>query len=408
MENIIDAHYFVLPSQGNVYSLTKLCVSNGANKILAASLRRKVFSFEYSGDSDGFLKPTVKEVLFTYIPNGTEIISIDAFTRSQSSDDFVIGITIIKSSEHNTPTYLNIYSEWEPSSEINLDSVAQNCLTIQLDFVPYQLYHTEMYTNADKFNKEVVWLLSGSDEKIHMFREDQANHCYSEVNVADYFPELVEPPSIILWMDIYHCKNEARRVSAYGCECGYVKLAIVDLTNREVLSCWSARFEGPVSTVRLFTEESSLETPSFLNVAQQEKEEEMAVHLLVSNTLQPSVVYMNVLQQGLRNCCILPDSERYDAVLCSAIADVNMDGRHEIVLGTYSQDVLVYKYQECDADKSGTWFLLSQRSFANPIHSILYLDVTGDGVKEFVILTLRGIHIMQVISMLEGMAFPCL
>jgi len=69
MENIIDAHYFVLPSQGNVYSVTKLCVSNGANKILAASLRRKVFSFEYSGDSDGFLKPTVKEVLFTYIPS---------------------------------------------------------------------------------------------------------------------------------------------------------------------------------------------------------------------------------------------------------------------------------------------------------------------------------------------------
>ena len=71
------------------------------------------------------------------------------------------------------------------------------------------------------------------------------------------------------------------------------------------------------------------------------------------------------------------------------------------------QDVLVYKYQECDADKSGTWFLLSQRSFANPIHSILYLDVTGDGVKEFVILTLRGVHIMQVISMLEGMGFSC-
>ena len=45
----------------------------------------------------------------------------------------------------------------------------------------------------------------------------------------------------------------------------------------------------------------------------------------------------NVLQQGLRNCFILPDSELYDAVLCSAIADVNMDGRHEIVLGTYSQ-----------------------------------------------------------------------
>lgn len=60
----------------------------------------------------------------------------------------------------------------------------------------------------------------------------------------------------------------------------------------------------------------------------------------------------------------------------------------------------MYKYQECATDKSGTWFLMSQRSFANPIHSILYLDVTGDGVKEFVILTLRGVHIMQVSSVL--------
>ncbi|XP_069681565.1 KICSTOR complex protein kaptin-like isoform X2 [Periplaneta americana] len=396
MENIIDAHYFVLPSQGNVYSLTKLCMSNGANKILAASLRRKVFSFEYSGDSEGFLKATVKEVLFTYIPNGTEIISIDAFTRSQSSDDFVIGITIIKSSEHSTETYLNIYSEWEPSSEINLDSVSQNCLMIELNFIPYQLYHTQLCTNAeDESNKEVVWLLSGSDEKIHMFREDRANHTYSEVDVAEHFPELVDPPSIILWMDIYNFETQTRRVSAFGCECGFVKLAIVDVTKKEVLSSWSARFGGPVSTVRLFTEESQLKAPSFLNLHQKIRQEELPVHLLVSNTLQPSVVYMNVMEQGLRNCFPLPDSEHYDAALCSTIADVDMDGRNEIVLGTYGQEVLVYKYQQNESDKAGSWFLRSQRSFANPIHSILYLDVTGDGVKEFVILTLRGVHIMQ-------------
>lgn len=56
----------------------------------------------------------------------------------------------------------------------------------------------------------MVWLLSGSDEKVHMFREDRANHCYSEVDVGDHFPELVKPPSVILWMDIYHCQTEAR------------------------------------------------------------------------------------------------------------------------------------------------------------------------------------------------------
>jgi hypothetical protein len=80
-------------------------------------------------------------------------------------------------------------------------------------------------------------------------------------------------------------------VSAFGCECGYVKLAVVDVIKKEVVSCWSARFEGPVSTVRLFTEKSNLKPPSFLNVPQQEREE-MIVHLLVSNTLQPSIVYM--------------------------------------------------------------------------------------------------------------------
>ena len=30
------------------------------------------------------------------LSDGTEIVSVDAFTRSQTSDDFVIGITIIK------------------------------------------------------------------------------------------------------------------------------------------------------------------------------------------------------------------------------------------------------------------------------------------------------------------------
>ena len=71
--NIADAHYFGLPSQGNVYSLTNLCMSEGFNKILVASLKRKVFSFDYV-ESGGFLKPSVREVPFTYIPSKCHII----------------------------------------------------------------------------------------------------------------------------------------------------------------------------------------------------------------------------------------------------------------------------------------------------------------------------------------------
>jgi hypothetical protein len=40
--------------------------------------------------------PQTQELQFTYIPGGSEIISIDAYNRSTTANDFVIGITIIK------------------------------------------------------------------------------------------------------------------------------------------------------------------------------------------------------------------------------------------------------------------------------------------------------------------------
>ncbi len=40
--------------------------------------------------------PQTQELQFTYIPGGSEIISIDAYNRSVTANDFVIGITIIK------------------------------------------------------------------------------------------------------------------------------------------------------------------------------------------------------------------------------------------------------------------------------------------------------------------------
>lgn len=68
LSNMIDAHYFQLNSQGNVYTLTSLNLANGTNKILAASLKREVYCFEYPDNISDILTPTQKEVLFTYIP----------------------------------------------------------------------------------------------------------------------------------------------------------------------------------------------------------------------------------------------------------------------------------------------------------------------------------------------------
>lgn len=69
MDKLENAHYFSLPSQGNIYTFAPLRLVNGSNKLLVAALKREVFCFEYLENSNGVLLPTTKEVSFTYIPS---------------------------------------------------------------------------------------------------------------------------------------------------------------------------------------------------------------------------------------------------------------------------------------------------------------------------------------------------
>jgi len=58
----------------------------------------------------------------------------------------------------------------------------------------------------------VVWLISGSDYKIHMIREDKLSHVYSESSIEKYFPELHDLQAIALWINIYYYDNHKRFV----------------------------------------------------------------------------------------------------------------------------------------------------------------------------------------------------
>lgn len=68
MNYLKDAHYFQLPSQGNIYTFTSFQLATGVNKVLVGTLKREVYCFEYK-DINGVLKPTLKEIPFTYIPS---------------------------------------------------------------------------------------------------------------------------------------------------------------------------------------------------------------------------------------------------------------------------------------------------------------------------------------------------
>nr|XP_024216643.1 KICSTOR complex protein kaptin-like isoform X2 [Halyomorpha halys] len=399
MECFVDAHYFPLPTQGNIYSVVNLQQSNGKNKTLVATLKRKIYSCEFI-DENNILLPVIKEVPFTYIPTGAEIISIDAFNRSKTCDDFFIGITIIKvNGDQSTETYLNIYTEQdvEEKGELNLDCLAQNCLMLELTFVPYQLYHTSLF-NQEKI-EEAVWLLSGSDLKMHLFREDPQNHTYCEIEAEDIFPEFSRLPSIVFWVDIKHTSDKERRLTAFGCECGLVKIFMVDITKNVLLLNISNQFDAPVSRVSLFTVKTEpVYTKSSVLGRLKEKNDALndgkshRYNLLVINTLQPSVVFMDVVDGEFENRIILPDSDKYDIALCACIADVNMDTTKEILIGTFAKELLVYKYE------NAVWILQGQHKFSHSVHSINYVDITGDGVKELIVVTMLGVQIFQVVQ----------
>ena len=47
--------------------------------------------------------------------------------------------------------------------------------------------------------------------------------------------------------------------------------------------------------------------------------------------------FRDVLSQGLKQEITLVGSNNYDAILCSLVADLDLDGQNEIILGSYGQ-----------------------------------------------------------------------
>ncbi|XP_012231571.1 KICSTOR complex protein kaptin-like isoform X2 [Linepithema humile] len=392
MSNLIDAHWFPLASQGNIYSMTKLCSSNSPNKLLVASLKRKIYSCEYHQMPE-FLRPMVKELLFTYIPSGAEIISIDAYDKSDTGDSFVIGITIMKASTDTMERFLNIYTEGAVDGEgdegSSIEAIAQNCLMVELSYTPYHLYHTILL--QENSTHEIVWLISGSDYRIHMIREDKLSHVYSESSVEKYFPELHDIQAIALWINIYYYDNYKRRVTAIGCECGLVKVALVDVMDLQVSRSWLLRYDKPVPSVIVFPHQNIINRPVFIDSSSEKsitQDKVPKLNVVISNTSN-AVVFENILEHGMKQDVILSGSESSDCILCCCIADINMDGQNEILLGTYGQEVLIF------ALTNNSWELATRKLFDAPVHSISYMDITNDGIKELIVLTQRGVHILQ-------------
>ena len=64
------------------------------------------------------------------------------------------------------------------------------------------------------------------------------------------------------------------------------------------------------------------------------------------------------------------------------------------------QELLIFKGVRLDntgnSSNSIDFQLMWKRSFASPLFAIEYLDLTNDGLKELVVASLSGLHVLQV------------
>ncbi|KAJ2161585.1 hypothetical protein GGF46_001355 [Coemansia sp. RSA 552] len=133
------------------------------------------------------------------------------------------------------------------------------------------------------------------------------------------------------------------------------------------------------------------------------------VHALVAFVGEDAVVYRDVPVAGLDpaptlvgssgganqpgrrgGVYALGSSSREGLVTAVHFDDVDLDGTKEVIVGTVSGAVLIYK----DVGVHG-YALVWRRRFPAPVYGIFSADINGDGANELVVVTLVGVHIMQ-------------
>ena len=217
---------------------------------------------------------------------------------------------------------------------------------------------------------------------------------YAELEVEDVPIEFQDAyPAVPVFTDIHSA--DGLRVTATACEDGFLKLTIVDEDKDEILKSWTRNFDGPLTCVTILKPSLCKDAlfPAFLaekiNLPKRKTEESLS--MVVGYSMGASKIFKNIKTTGLDFDENLSSSELCDCVTCICAADLNFNGRLTILLGTFSQELLAYTQLE----EGGSWQLTWQKNFPAPILSIKYADLTGDGVKEIVVITSQDVQILQ-------------
>lgn len=116
-------------------------------------------------------------------------------------------------------------------------------------------------------------------------------------------------------------------------------------------------------------------------------------------------VHRNVSINGLTDPVVLSGTDTQDCITSSCICDIDLDGKNEILLGTFGKACFIcrvpienYKLNTYDGlTFVGEMFPVCRvLSLAASAFGLLALDFTNDGLDEIIIATTKGLHIYQL------------
>eukprot|EP00511_Aplanochytrium_stocchinoi_P010342 CAMPEP_0204868728 /NCGR_PEP_ID=MMETSP1348-20121228/27682_1 /ASSEMBLY_ACC=CAM_ASM_000700 /TAXON_ID=215587 /ORGANISM="Aplanochytrium stocchinoi, Strain GSBS06" /LENGTH=433 /DNA_ID=CAMNT_0052021793 /DNA_START=61 /DNA_END=1362 /DNA_ORIENTATION=+ len=194
-----------------------------------------------------------------------------------------------------------------------------------------------------------------------------------------------------------------RQVIAVGCRDGTVRCICKDVESTVLSSMpkvCEVKLQGPIPSLELLQGSDC--------------NEDEKVDLIVGGSLGYAAVYSDILDStnpslselNIQTPEMLPHSNMHDSVLCIHAADLDLDGCKEVAIGTYGQELLVYKRmrrvdslrtrsESITNNNMNRYRLLWRRSFAHPLYSINTGDFNQDGANELIVNSLHGIHILQ-------------
>ncbi|CAH0478650.1 unnamed protein product [Peronospora belbahrii] len=161
---------------------------------------------------------------------------------------------------------------------------------------------------------------------------------------AVFFPEFATFTHTILAVDIITSLEKDYSWIAFGCADGLVRV----FHGQNHGDCLSGPFKtkdlllnGPITSVALYLKQAA---------ASEEASLTWCCNLLVTCAIGQAVVYEDLFGtfDHIGNGEVLLESDTFDSIFAGIIADIDLDGHIELLLGTDSQVMLAYKERSND------------------------------------------------------------